>query len=164
MRTAVTRDYGNIKKSSNHKAQAKKKKRRFISVCQAVSFKNTPLLCQRDHSSSKRAIPHFQAFPACYLLTWTASHSKCEPYTSCPPTPLCVCARAPVYDKHKDDCHPQSCVWVKKIYIFREVCIRCISFGRNPRKQPATERSVMKNKKNTYLMCQRGTVDPTPGK
>ena len=78
-------------------------------------------------------------------------------------TPLCVCVCAPVYDEHKDDCHPQSCVWVKKIYIFREVWIRFTSLGRNPRKQPATEISVMKNK-NTYLMCQRGTVDPTPGK
>ena len=134
-------------------------------MCRTVSFKNTLLLCQRDHPSSKRVIPWFQASSACYLLTWSASRSKCEPYTSCPPTHhcVCVCVCAPVYDEHKDDCHPQSCVWVKKIYIFREVWIRFTSLGRNPRKQPATEISVMKNK-NTYLMCQRGTVDPTPGK
>lgn len=164
MRTAVTRDYGNIKKSSNHKAQAKKKKKEDSSQCAKQCLSKTRLCCvngithqARERFPISRRFLHVISSPGQPVIPSVSHTPAVHPHH-------CVCARAPVYDKHKDDCHPQSCVWVKKIYIFREVCIRCISFGRNPRKQPATERSVMKNKKNTYLMCQRGTVDPTPGK
>lgn len=45
MRTAVTRDYGNIKKSSNHKAQAKiKKKKIHLSVPSSVFQKHASVV------------------------------------------------------------------------------------------------------------------------
>lgn len=136
-------------------ARHKQKKRRFISLCQAVSFclSKTRRCCVSCITHQAR-----ERFPGsrCPLHVISSPGQPVAPRVSHTPAVHphhCICVRAPVYDEHKKDCHPQSCVWVKKIYIFSEVWIRCISFGRNPSKEPATEKKT--KKQNLFNVSER---------